>query len=50
MVFQFQDLLRNGLLCWPVAEMGVGGAMVVSLFNERFTYRRIRSKGSPNMF
>jgi len=35
---------------WLSCVLGVGGAMLISLFNERFTYRRIRSKGSPNMF
>ncbi|MBR1409154.1 MAG: branched-chain amino acid ABC transporter permease [Clostridia bacterium] len=35
---------------WLSCVLGVGGAVAVSLFNERFTYRRIRSNGSPNMF
>ena len=35
---------------WLSCVLGVGGAMLISLFNERLTYRRIRSKGSPNMF
>ncbi len=35
---------------WFSCILGMGGAVLVSLFNERFTYRRIRSNGSPNMF
>ncbi|MBQ8971960.1 MAG: branched-chain amino acid ABC transporter permease [Clostridia bacterium] len=35
---------------WLSCVLGVGGAVAVSLFNERFAYRRIRSNGSPNMF
>lgn len=30
--------------------LGVGGAAVISLFNERLAYRNIRRHGSPNMF
>ena len=35
---------------WASFMLGVGGAVAISVFNERFTYRRIRSNGSPNMF
>ncbi len=35
---------------WLSCILGMGGALVISLFNERFAYRRIRSNGSPNMF
>ena len=30
--------------------LGVGGAALISLFNERLAYRNIRRHGSPNMF
>lgn len=30
--------------------IGVGGAALISLFNERLAYRNIRRHGSPNMF
>jgi len=30
--------------------IGIGGAAVISLFNEKLAYRRIRNNGSPNMF
>ena len=30
--------------------LGIGGAALVSLFNEKLAYRRIRNNGSPNMF
>ena len=30
--------------------LGVGGAALISLFNERLVYRNIRRHGSPNMF
>ncbi len=32
------------------AVLGVAGAALISLFNERIAYRRIRNNGSPNMF
>ena len=35
---------------WVSCILGVGGALLISLFNERFAYRRIRHNGSPNMF
>ncbi len=35
---------------WCSCVMGIGGAMFISLFNERLAYRRIRRNGSPNMF
>ena len=35
---------------WLSCVLGVGGAIVISLFNERLAYRRIRRNGSPNMF
>lgn len=30
--------------------IGIGGAALISLFNEKIAYRRIRNNGSPNMF
>ena len=30
--------------------IGIGGAALISLFNEKLAYRRIRNNGSPNMF
>ena len=35
---------------WLSCVLGIGGAAMISLFNERIAYRRIRSNGSPNMF
>ncbi len=39
-----------GFPFWLSCLLGVGGAVLISLFNERIAYRRIRSNGSPNMF
>ncbi len=33
-----------------VAVAGIAGAALISYFNERFAYRRIRNNNSPNMF
>ena len=30
--------------------IGIGGAALISFFNEKVAYRRIRNNGSPNMF
>jgi branched-chain amino acid transport system permease protein len=39
------------VLPFPLAALvGIGGAALISLFNERFLYRRIRENKSPTMF
>lgn len=35
---------------WLSCLIGIGGAALISLFNEKLAYRRIRNNGSPNMF
>ena len=35
---------------WASCLLGVGGAALISLFNEKLAYRTIRRHGSPNMF
>lgn len=43
--------VANVNLPFPIAVViGVIGAGLISLFNERVAYRRIRNNGSPNMF
>ena len=35
---------------WLSCLIGIGGAALISFFNEKLAYRRIRNNGSPNMF
>lgn len=35
---------------WLSCLIGIGGAALISFFNERVAYRTIRNHGSPNMF
>ncbi len=35
---------------WLSILIGIGGAALISLFNEKLAYRTIRKNGSPNMF
>lgn len=42
---------KTAKLSFPLAALlGIGGAALVSIINERFFYRRIRNNNSPTMF
>ena len=46
--FIFSSLLNQNIVLAII--LGVAAGAGISLFNERFAYRRIRHNGSPNMF
>lgn len=46
----FMATTVNNMPYWLSCLIGIGGAALISFFNERIAYRKVRNNGSPNMF
>jgi branched-chain amino acid transport system permease protein len=46
----FMATTISALPYWLSCLIGIGGAALISFFNEKIAYRTIRNHGSPNMF